>query len=97
MVGENPETVLGVPSKKRATDLPRKPETLENARVRFAKLLRARIAEAERELEALRVELASLGENPVARRTQTCSLCGEMGHTKRTCPERGRKKAEKSE
>lgn len=69
----------------------RKPESLDGARSRFAKLLRVRIAETERALAVLRAELASLGGNdrPTSRRTVSCAWCGNAGHTKRTCPERG--------
>lgn len=80
---------------KRRTDSGRKPESLDGARSRFAKLLRVRIAETEHTLVALRAELASLGGNdrPAARRTMNCAVCGQSGHSKRTCPERNQEDA----
>jgi hypothetical protein len=79
---------------KRRVDAGRKPESLDGARLRFAKLLRARIAETERTLVLLRAELASVGGNdrPAARRTMNCAVCGQSGHTKRTCPQAGKGK-----
>ena len=81
------------PSVKGSAAGHRRPETLEKARAEFAKLLRARIADRERELEALRAELSGIGGAPSARRAQVCSTCGKSGHTKRTCTERVRKAA----
>lgn len=97
MLGDIPENVTHPLLKKGGAEMPRKPDKLEKAREQYATLLRARIAEVERELEKLREELAILDRHPVPRRTQSCSLCGKTAHTKRTCPERGKKKAEKSE
>lgn len=72
----------------------RRAGTLEKARTEFAKLLRARIAERERELERLRAELSGIGGAPSARRVQMCSICGRSGHTKRTCSDRTGTQAE---
>lgn len=73
----------------RRTGPDRKPESLDGARTRFARLLRARIAEKERELAVLRDELSALGgEKPAASaRRRICGLCSQAGHTKRTCPQ----------
>jgi hypothetical protein len=75
----------------------RRPGPLEKVRGEFAKLLRARIAEKERELEGLRAELSSIGGTPSVRRTQLCSVCGKSGHTRRTCTERRTKPSEEQE
>lgn len=64
---------------------------LDRARAEFAKLLGARISERERDLAALRAELASIGGNAAPRKAQACSGCGRAGHTKRTCPGREKK------
>ncbi len=72
----------------RRTGADRKPESLDGARTRFARLLRTRIAEKERELAALRGELIALGgEKPAATRRRICAVCSQAGHTKRTCPQ----------
>ncbi len=74
---------------KGAAPKARKSDSLEKARGDFAKLLRARIAERERELESLRAELSSIGgAPPTARKPHVCSGCGKPGHTRRTCSER---------
>lgn len=70
---------------KKPSNRARKPENLDTARGQFAKLLRARIDERERELDSLRRELDSIGGSPSAPRRQACSGCGRSGHTKRTC------------
>lgn len=73
----------------RRTGADRKPESLDGARTRFARLLRARIAEKERELAGLRAELTALGgEKPAtATRRRICAICSQEGHTRRTCPQ----------
>lgn len=75
----------------RRTGADRKPESLDGARTRFARLLRARIADKERELAVLRTELTALGgEKPAAStRRRICAVCSQAGHTKRTCPQGG--------
>lgn len=62
-------------------------ESVDRARAQLAKLLRARIADRERELCALRAELNAIGGQRTVRKTQKCSACGKAGHTKRTCRE----------
>lgn len=85
------ENSAGESAATRRTGADRKPESLDGARTRFARLLRARIVDKERELAALRAELSALGgEKPAASvRTVTCAVCGRPGHTKRTCPQGG--------
>lgn len=75
----------------------RQPESLDGARSRFARLLRSRIAEAERVLTALRTELAAVtaGTTAGTKRTTTCATCGKKGHTRRGCPQRAAVKPEK--
>lgn len=75
----------------RRTDSGRRPESLDGARSRFAKLLRARTSETERALAALRAELSSVGgsNKSAARRTVSCAVCGKSRHTKRRGGEQG--------
>lgn len=83
------ETATGGNGRSTRVESGRQPESLDGARSRFAKLLRARIAETERTLAMLRAELTSIGDTERKarpRRPVSCAGCGQAGHTKRTCP-----------
>ena len=41
------------------------------------------------ELEALIGGASSIDEQPRGRKTQSCSLCHQEGHTARNCPQKG--------
>lgn len=69
-----------------------KMDPLDKARGEFGKLLRARIGEKERELEALRAQFSVIGDK--THRSQVCSVCGRSGHSKRTCPKGRRNEGE---
>ena len=88
MLKSTEDSSVDVTARRRA-DAGRRPESLDGARSRFAKLLRVRIADKERELALLRGELSALGgEKPAAStHRRSCAVCGQAGHTKRTCPQ----------